>query len=381
MFIYYLFNIIIILKKNKFKMLSKRIKSFISKNLKQNKIKKCYSILEEFGPDKMLNLIRNGVKQSNFKNITTTSFNIGDMGAAGGQNSLFPIQKLIEEIRILGKEKKQAFPEHAIIFLNDLPDNDFNIPTKIFVNDNFFQENSENIFINVSGKSFYEQCFPEEFLHFTFCFESSHFLPKIPGIRTNIQEKNKEYNIYEWKNLAKDSWVNFLEMREKELVNNGLFLLKIPSTSFLKIYQEISEIKKEMYNEGILNKTDLINLELPLYFRTEYEIMNPFLKGKSNLNFEILDFISEEVDCPYYLKLLENHNIEEYIQKFESKINDDLKNFTVYNLMKNYNEKDTDKIYCEFLKRIGNKIRKNNHSINFHKSKFHWLFLKKNINN
>uniref|UniRef100_A0A2C9V470 Uncharacterized protein n=1 Tax=Manihot esculenta TaxID=3983 RepID=A0A2C9V470_MANES len=107
-------------------------------------------------------------------------FAIVDMGCSSGPNALEAISIIINKIFTLSKEKGQTFPE-LLVFLNDLPGNDFNNIFKSLPQ--FYKKLKEQTgldlgtcFISGMPGTFYGRLFPIETLDFVHSSCSLHWL-------------------------------------------------------------------------------------------------------------------------------------------------------------------------------------------------------------
>ncbi|XP_021624988.2 salicylate carboxymethyltransferase [Manihot esculenta] len=107
-------------------------------------------------------------------------FSIADMGCSSGPNALEAMSVIINTIFTQCKEKGQTSPEH-LVFLNDLPGNDFNNVFKSLPQ--FYEKlkkqtdlEMETCFISGMPGTFYGRLFPSETLDFVHASCSVHWL-------------------------------------------------------------------------------------------------------------------------------------------------------------------------------------------------------------
>lgn len=112
-------------------------------------------------------------------------FAVADLGCSSGPNSLLAVTGVIETLTGLCNQGGHSPPE-VLLFLNDLPGNDFN---SVFTSLPSFYENlkqknkliSSNCFISAMPGSFYGRLFPSRSLHFVHSSYSVHWLSQVTG--------------------------------------------------------------------------------------------------------------------------------------------------------------------------------------------------------
>lgn len=110
-------------------------------------------------------------------------FKVADLGCASGPNTFMVISTIIETICSSSLENNRRPPE-LIVYLNDLPDNDFNTVFKMLPV--FYQslkkEKGQDImpsFVSAMPGSFYTRLFPRNSLHFVHSSNSVHWLSQV----------------------------------------------------------------------------------------------------------------------------------------------------------------------------------------------------------
>ncbi|GAA0185260.1 methyltransferase [Lithospermum erythrorhizon] len=170
-------------------------------------------------------------------NLLPTRISIADLGCSSGPNALLVSSEIIEAIHNTSRRLSHESPE-VQIFLNDLPENDFN---NLFSCLSQFQERLRKgndgspgfphcYFTGVPG-SFYDRCFPTKSLHFVHSSYSLHWLSQVPrGLEGNkgnifmastspIGVLNAYYNQF------KSDFSTFLKNRSLEIVAGGHMVL------------------------------------------------------------------------------------------------------------------------------------------------------------
>jgi jasmonate O-methyltransferase len=105
-----------------------------------------------------------------------TNMVIADLGCSSGPNALVLVSAAIEAIRSYCVQFQRQPPE-VCIFLNDLPNNDFNMVVKSL---SMLRKSNEPIVVaSVTPGSFYERLFPTGSLHLVCSSSSLHWLSKV----------------------------------------------------------------------------------------------------------------------------------------------------------------------------------------------------------
>ncbi|KAK1357075.1 Salicylic acid carboxy methyl transferase [Heracleum sosnowskyi] len=167
-------------------------------------------------------------------------FKLADLGCSSGPNTFLAVKNIVNSIHATCQRKNLKAPDEFQVFLNDLPNNDFNavfrmtasFDLKIRIEKD--HEKHVNFFIcGVSG-SFYTRLFPSKSLHFVHSSFCVHWLSQVPP---NLLDNNKE-NIYIAKasppgvyeayfNQFKKDFTTFLRMRSEEIIPHGRMVLTL----------------------------------------------------------------------------------------------------------------------------------------------------------
>ncbi|KAG8391404.1 hypothetical protein BUALT_Bualt01G0184100 [Buddleja alternifolia] len=214
---------------------------------------------------------------------------IVDLGCASGPNTLLVISHIMDTIQELYRQNKveSKLPEFEV-FLNDLPNNDFNNLFKllpIFCKENLSK--SRQCFISGSPGSFYGRLFPAKSLHFAYSSYSLHWLSQIP----ERLEKNNKENIYMamtspaqvyeayGKQYQKD-FSRFLSLRSEEIIPGGRMVLTFIGRCFADpsskdvcaIFTLLSETLLDLVAEGLVKEEDLYSFNVPVYMPCQQEV-------------------------------------------------------------------------------------------------------------
>ncbi|KAF3514423.1 hypothetical protein F2Q69_00008912 [Brassica cretica] len=184
--------------------------------------------------------------QQLYKETRPKSLGIADLGCSSGPNTLSTIRDIIKTVEIAHHRElpNQPLPEFSI-FLNDLPQNDFNSIFKTLPDFHMeLKRGTKNdvcpaIFIAACPGSFYGRLFPEKTIHFIYSSFSLHWLSKVPpGLFDhqgksinkgciNICSSSPEAVSKAYYSQFKEDFSMFLRSRSKEVVAAGRMVLII----------------------------------------------------------------------------------------------------------------------------------------------------------
>ncbi|OMO56926.1 SAM dependent carboxyl methyltransferase [Corchorus capsularis] len=176
--------------------------------------------------------------------LTPKSLGIADLGCSSGPNSLSLIKDIVEVVEGISHKIFQPLPEF-LVYLNDLPTNDFNSVFKSLpdfyrnIKKDRNEEVTPSIFIAGYPGSFYGRLFPNNCLHFIYSSYSLHWLSKVPQALYDEHGKSKNKgNVYisgssppsvseAYWNQFQEDFSLFLKSRSEELVTGGRMVLII----------------------------------------------------------------------------------------------------------------------------------------------------------
>ncbi|KAL8145264.1 hypothetical protein AgCh_003454 [Apium graveolens] len=217
-------------------------------------------------------------------------FTLADLGCSSGPNAFLSLTHIINGVKALCQEKTLKPPTEFQIFLNDLPNNDFNALFRVapaflskLENENGY-EKSLNSFISGVPGSFYTRLFPSESLHFVHSSYSVHWLSQIPD---KLHDNNKG-NVYLAKssppsvheayfNQFKKDFTIFLRMRSVEMIPKGRMVLTLIGRTSNRNYNSVhhdilAKSLQDMLAEGLLEEKDINSFNIPLYYPSVSEL-------------------------------------------------------------------------------------------------------------
>lgn len=217
------------------------------------------------------------------RTMDTKTLHIADLGCGSGPNAFLVIPDVLKMACNISQILERDIPEFQV-FLNDLPDTDFNT---IFHSLAGFQDNMEKelglafgaCFVNGVPGSFYGRLFPSKSLHFVHSSYSLMWLSQVPdGLESN------KGNIYRastsppqvlkayYEQFERDFSL-FLKSRSQELVPGGRMVLTFrgresndpASKESTYIWDLLAIGLKEMTSEGIIKQEKMNSFNIPEY--------------------------------------------------------------------------------------------------------------------
>ncbi|GER35955.1 S-adenosyl-L-methionine-dependentmethyltransferases superfamily protein [Striga asiatica] len=157
------------------------------------------------------------------KGFPRQCFRMADLGCSSGPNALLVISRITGKIEELCKENEKII--EIEVFLNDLPDNDFNNLFKILPEFYYKNNNSPRpkTFVYGLPGSFYGRLFPSNSLDFVYSSYSLQWLSQVPqGLENNRENihmaKASPPEVYEaYYRQYKTDFTTFLESRAAEM--------------------------------------------------------------------------------------------------------------------------------------------------------------------
>ncbi|XBI31994.1 hypothetical protein VPH35_055502 [Triticum aestivum] len=210
---------------------------------------------------------------------------IADLGCSSGPNALALVSVAVEAIHGYCLQLQQPPPE-LCVFLNDLPDNDFNTVVKSLVT--IRRCNGPVVVTGIAPGSFYERLFTSSSVHLVCSSSSLHWLSKAPEVLTKNQIP--AYYIDEHARREKLPMVlgayaqqfrkdfrHFLKLRAKELVPGGQMVVSIigrHSDGFapFHIWGILAQVLSLMASEGVIDKAKFDSFYVPVYGPSKEDI-------------------------------------------------------------------------------------------------------------
>ncbi|KAK6162742.1 hypothetical protein DH2020_002583 [Rehmannia glutinosa] len=232
---------------------------------------------------------------------------MADLGCSSGPNTLFLISHIMNTIKDLCKHNNNlnSLPQLEV-FLNDLPNNDFNNLFKLlseFCQNNRKEKKKLEWFVYGVPGSFYDRLFPSNNLHFAYSSCGIHWLSQIPeGVGKNNKENihvavtSPQEVIEAYANQFKRDFSRFLRLRAEEITFGGRMVLAFIGRSSedpfskdaLAILTVLSQILSNMVDQGLIKKDDLYSFNVPLYTPCAQEI-EAIISNEGSFNLDKLE--------------------------------------------------------------------------------------------
>ncbi|KAL0375517.1 UNVERIFIED_CONTAM: Benzoate carboxyl methyltransferase, partial [Sesamum radiatum] len=159
-----------------------------------------------------------------------------DLGCSSGPNTLFIISYILNAIEDLCSKRIHSSDHHLPefeVFLNDLPDNDFNNLFKLLLNSNVINgSRKRHCFLYGLPGSFYSRLFPSNTLHFAYSSYSLHWLSHVPeGMESTNKEniciaRTSPPEVFEaYAKQYQRDFSTFLSLRGEEMIADGRMVL------------------------------------------------------------------------------------------------------------------------------------------------------------
>ncbi|KAJ7942861.1 S-adenosylmethionine-dependent methyltransferase [Quillaja saponaria] len=218
----------------------------------------------------------------------SNTIRVADFGCAAGPNTFITMENVLEAIKHkyqIQCPNSDQMPQFQVFF-NDLVSNDFNT---LFTS---LSPDREYFAAGVPG-SFYDQLFPNSFLHFVNNTLALHWLSELPA---ELQDTNSlSYNKGRIHHTSAPKEVvdayaaqfardvsSFLTARAKELVPGGMLVIVMPGIPYGMPFAEtptgmmfdfMASILSDMVKEGSISESQLDNFNLPFYAASPEDII------------------------------------------------------------------------------------------------------------
>ncbi|KAI3880709.1 hypothetical protein MKX03_008120 [Papaver bracteatum] len=229
---------------------------------------------------------------------------IAELGCSSGPNALLAVSHILEMIYNKHYRSGGVTPQ-ILVFLNDLPGNDFNT---LFKNvGSFFNELRRTkgdgfgpCFVAGIPGTFYGRLFPSDTLHIVHSSYSLQWLSQVPpGIEnTNkgnfcISKSSPPSVITAYMTQFKKDFRLFLECRSEELVDGGRMILTLvgrsssdPTSKYCCSFWELLALSAhDMVLQGAIEKEKFDIFNIPNYFPSSEEVKSIILcEGSFTIN-------------------------------------------------------------------------------------------------
>jgi hypothetical protein len=212
--------------------------------------------------------------------LTRLNFVAADFGCAQGTSSLAPMKLVISAI----KARWNPIPAISVVHV-DLPTNDFATLFDTVQNspDSYLRGES-NVFSFVCGRSTYDRVFPPASLALGYSAITLHWLShesvNIPGALWS--QGRSDASQQAWAAQARADWFGFLTHRAKELKPSGRVVVLASGALDSSdggpgaLMDTANSAVAEMVKDGVIDSSEYLEMDIPIYYRTEREWKEPF---------------------------------------------------------------------------------------------------------
>ncbi|KAF5179689.1 Salicylate carboxymethyltransferase, partial [Thalictrum thalictroides] len=237
---------------------------------------------------------------------------IADLGCSSGPNSLFIISELLKTINAVCQKLGRSPPEFQV-FLNDLPENDFNTIFKSTPNfyEKFRSDNGQEfgpIFVAGVPGSFYNRLFPTKTLNFVHSSFGLHWLSQVPqGIENNkgnvYLARTSPSNVYKaYAEQFNRDFSVFLSSRSKEMMIGGCMVITIVGTrssdtpsKHCYFWEVFSKTLRDMVSEGLIEEVKLDSFNLP-YYAPSIEEVQTIIESEGSFDLDWMKTFDDDWD-------------------------------------------------------------------------------------
>ncbi|KAL0308769.1 UNVERIFIED_CONTAM: Benzoate carboxyl methyltransferase [Sesamum radiatum] len=301
-----------------------------------------------------------------------------DLGCSSGPNSLFVISHILDTVEQLCRKKNFSGSDNSPeleVFLNDLPDNDFNNLFKLVSGQVIGKNKKRRCFLYGLPGSFYDRLFPSNTLHFAYSSYSLHWLSQIPE---GLEHNNKE-NIY----MARTSppevfeayakqyqrdFSTFLSLRGEEMIAGGRMVLtfigrsvKDPSCKHHSAhYTLLSQTLLDMVAEGLVKMDDLYSFNVPIYMPCEEEVKT-VIQNEGSFNLDKLHAFPVRWDAQDTIINYENNLVFD-IHRSGKLVADCVRAFMEPMLAAHFGSSIVDELFGSYAEKMGEHLSEQKYS-------------------
>ncbi|KAE8678793.1 hypothetical protein F3Y22_tig00111402pilonHSYRG00259 [Hibiscus syriacus] len=237
------------------------------------------------------------------KFLPVTCLKVADLGCASGPNTFFSTYEIMDTITRICQKQHWESPELQV-FLNDLPENDFNAVFRSVpaLNERLKKDEGDLrgpcFIVGVPG-SFYQRLFPSRSMHFVYSSSSLHWLSKAPrGDKGNIyMSKSSSADAFKaYSEQFRMDFLKFLRLRSEEMVGGGRMLHCLvgrsstdpTSNDCCSIYELLNKSLFDLVAKGLVQESNVDSFNVPYYNPCEQE-MREIIEEEGSFNLDKIE--------------------------------------------------------------------------------------------
>ncbi|KAK9019881.1 hypothetical protein V6N11_054388 [Hibiscus sabdariffa] len=224
-----------------------------------------------------------------FTKTAPTCTKVADLGCSSGPNSFLAISRIIDTVHTICRQQQLKLPEFQV-FLNDLPENDFN---SVFKSVPEFVERLKK-----------EKGGEKPPLRTFFLCAALALKDGVENNKGNIcMARSNPPNVIEaYANQFRKDFTNFLSMRSKEIVPQGRMVLtftarKNPNPSNEDHGLELVAMSLlDLVAQGVVREADVDSFNIPLYAACKEEVAD-IVESEGSFEMNELQVFEVGVNC------------------------------------------------------------------------------------
>jgi hypothetical protein len=205
---------------------------------------------------------------------------ITDYGSATGRNSAEPVDLLVTAVR---RRAERVLP--VLVVHDDQPGNDFAALFSTLTGAESYLGAHDGVFACAVGRSFHEQILPEGFVHLGWSSAAAHWLSvpaaAAPGHLWAPRAPRALFAAH-----ARRDWATFFRQRARELAPGGQLVLVVASADERgasggdHVLDAVCDALTDLVARGALRGSERDRMTVPMYFRDDRELVEPFKDGE-----------------------------------------------------------------------------------------------------
>ncbi|KAK1395420.1 SABATH methyltransferase 22 [Heracleum sosnowskyi] len=294
-------------------------------------------------------------------------FKLADLGCSSGPNTLLPVKTIIDTVHATCQRKGLDVPEFQV-FLNDLPENDFNTTFRMVqpfysrLADEKGDKFKDKCFISGVPGSFYTRLFPSGSLDFVHSSSSVHWLSQVPEKvesnkgHINIADESPPGICQAYLNQYTRDFSTFLHLRSDEITTKGCMVLAFQGSSAdpsksgsCRLFELLAKSLLDMSSEGFLSEAEIDSFNFPFYNPTVDEV-KVIIEREGSFSLESLQTIERRIEIQ---SSTNKDSMGEMVAKRIRAVNEPM-------LIAHFGDTFMDKLFERYAERVAEHISKEN---------------------